>query len=310
MEQEHEPVLLREILESFQEIPLRIFVDGTLGAGGHAEGILTENPGINTFIGIDQDPVALDIARQRLNPWKDKTTFISGNFSNLDTYLDKLGISKIDGMLLDLGVSSMQLNRPEKGFSFSKEGPLDMRMDPSGDLTAAEIVNSWSEKELGRVFRQYGEEKRWRSAARAIVQARQYQPFETTLQLAQVLRPALGAGKKKGINPLTLTFQALRICVNRELEKIEEIIPKAISRLTEGGRLAIISFHSLEDRIVKNTFRYAASDKENTSGIAGVFLNKEPQVRILTRKPIIPNDAELEKNPRSRSAKLRIVEKL
>ncbi|MFQ5728932.1 MAG: 16S rRNA (cytosine(1402)-N(4))-methyltransferase RsmH, partial [Waddliaceae bacterium] len=260
--------------------------------------------------GIDQDPIALTIAQKRLEGWKDKTIFTLGNFSDLDSLLDEQGVSKINGMVLDLGVSSMQLNQPERGFSFTKEGPLDMRMDPSGDLTAADIVNSWSEKELGRVFRYYGEEKQWKAAARAVVRAREKKPFETTLELVRILHPVLKTRRRRDIHPLTLVFQGLRICVNRELESIKEVIPKAIDRLQEGGRLAIISFHSLEDRIVKNAFRYAAGDKENTSGIGGVFLTKEPAVRILTRKPVIPNGDELERNPRSRSAKLRVVEKL
>jgi 16S rRNA (cytosine1402-N4)-methyltransferase len=203
----------------------------------------------------------------------------------------------------------MQLDQPERGFSFMREGPLDMRMDPNNPINAADIVNTWSEQELGRIFREYGEEKQWRAAARVIVNAREEQSIETTHELANILKPIF-FWKKKGINPLTLIFQALRICVNRELEVVEKIIPEAISCLSSGGRLAIISFHSLEDRIVKNAFRYAASDKEDTFGIGGVFINKTPLVKMVTRKPIEASDQEVARNPRSRSAKLRVIEKI
>lgn len=299
----HKSVLLQEILGVFRDYELSTFVDGTLGAGGHAKAMLQEHPEIESFIGIDQDPLALQIAQKTLEEWEGKVQFIHGNFVDFEG-------EEVDGILLDLGVSSMQFDREEKGFSFSKEGPLDMRMDPTAELTAADVVNTWSEKELGRVFRVYGEEKRWRAAARAIVGARKEAPFRTTLDLVNVLFSVLRNRKKKDIHPLTLVFQALRICVNRELERLQEALPRLIRCLRKGGRLAIISFHSLEDRIVKNAFRYAASDKENTSGIAGVFLSKKQEVKILTKKPIIPTEEERWGNPRSRSAKLRVIEKL
>lgn len=310
MSSPHISVLMNQVLDAFKDTHLSTFVDGTLGAGGHSEALLKFHPEIERFIGIDQDPEALSIAAERLATWKEKIHFVAGNFSEVGTYLDELNITGIDGMLLDLGVSSMQLDQPEKGFSFSKEGPLDMRMDPSQELTAADIVNTWEEQELGRIFRKYGEEKRWRAAARAIVQARQDKAIKTTLELAKVLNPVLSFRSKKGINPLTLIFQALRICVNKELERIETVIPRIIDRLNKGGRLAIISFHSLEDRIVKNAFRYAASDKEETSGIGGVFISKKPLVHLITRKPIVANTEEIADNPRSRSAKLRVIEKV
>lgn len=306
----HISVLMDQVLASFQKLKLSVFIDGTLGAGGHSAEILHSHPEIEQFIGIDQDPEALSIAEKRLAEWKDKIHLVGGNFSEIETHLEKLNIEKIDGVLLDLGVSSMQVDKPEKGFSFTKEGPLDMRMDPSQELTAADIVNHWSEEELGRIFRKYGEEKRWRAAARVIVQARKEGSINTTLELVKVLEPVLAFRSKKGIHPLTLVFQALRICVNQELERLEEVIPKIIRRLNKGGRFAVISFHSLEDRIVKNAFRYAASDKEDTSGLGGVFLSKEPEVRLITRKPIVATQEEIEKNPRSRSAKLRVLEKI
>lgn len=304
----HTSVLLNELLEFFKDHHLKYFVDATLGAGGHSEAFLKAHPEIELLIGIDQDPVARKIAAERLAPWKERVQIIPGNFSDLKTHLAKLDISAIDGIIFDLGVSSMQFDLPEKGFSFMRDGPLDMRMDPTKELTAAVIVNTWSEAEIGRIFRDYGEEKRWRAAARTIVTLRKEKPINTTLELADVLRRAIPY-TKKGINPATQAFQALRICVNAELDVIEKAMPDAIDFLAKGGLLGVISFHSLEDRIVKNAMRFAASDKFNTDGIGGVFLDKEPIVNLITKKPVAPSDEEIESNPRSRSAKLRIVEK-
>jgi 16S rRNA (cytosine1402-N4)-methyltransferase len=306
----HLSVLLNEILSFFEGRSLRFFVDGTLGAGGHAEAILSQHPEIEKFIGIDQDPSALAIAEQRLAPWKSKIALRQGNFTQISTFLDQLKIQEADGILLDLGVSSMQFDLPEKGFSFMHDGPLDMRMDPENPLTAKEIVNTWEEEELGRIFRDFGEEKQWRLAARALVNARKKQPIQTTHELLNILYPVLHRKAKKGLNPLTLVFQALRICVNSELEVLEEVLPRAIERLSPEGRLAVISFQSLEDRIVKNLFRYEASDREDSAGLAGLFLCKTRTLKILTKKPIIPQEKEVKTNPRSRSAKLRVVEKL
>lgn len=305
----HQPVLVNQILEAFAETSLKIFVDGTLGAGGHAEYILKAHPEITHFIGFDQDPQALKIAQERLKPWVSKLHLIHDNFENFDQHLEKLNITQIDGMMLDLGVSSMQLDQPEKGFSFMHDGPLDMRMNPENPLTAEIIVNEWSEQDIARVIRDYGEEKQWRWAAKAIVKARDEKPITTTKQLVNILIPALARRAKKGINPATLTFQGLRIRVNRELEVLEVALPKTIARLRTGGRLAVISFHSLEDRIVKNILRFAADDKYDTSGIGGVFLDKVPEVQQVTRKPLIADEQETSQNPRSRSAKLRVVEK-
>lgn len=305
----HISVLRDEIVAFFEGRQLRYFVDGTLGAGGHAEAILQAHPEIETFVGIDQDPTAREIAKKRLSPWADRLRIVAGNFSSLGSHLNALNIQSVDGIILDLGVSSMQFDTPERGFSFMHNSPLDMRMDPTSPLSAAEIVNEWSEQELGKVFRDYGEEKRWRSAARVIVEARKLKPIETTFDLAEVLKTVLFP-IKKGLNPLTLVFQGLRIAVNSELDVIESVLPVAINALAKGGRLGIISFHSLEDRIVKNAMRFAASDKYDTAGIGGMFLDKQPEVMLLTRKPVIPSDEEIARNPRSRSAKLRFIEKL
>ncbi len=301
----HISVLLDEVCGIFSGVRLKTFIDGTLGAGGHTEALLRAHPEMEKSVGFDQDPEALRIAKERLAPWSQKTIFIPDNF----VHLEKAGLKGADGILLDLGVSSMQFDQAEKGFSFMHEGPLDMRMNPHNPLTAEEIINYWPEERLGRIFRDYGEEKFWRRAARAVVDARSRKPIKTTRELASLLDYALPQ-KKKGIHPVTQIFQALRICVNGELDVLEAIIPKAIQLLNPKGRLAIISFHSLEDRIVKNAFRHAASDKWSTSGIGGLFLDKTPEVELITRKPIVPSDMEIGRNPRSRSAKMRVVEKL
>lgn len=309
----HISVLVHEILDFFKGKQLKVYVDGTLGAAGHAAYILEQHPEIEHFIGIDQDDFALEIAGERLKKFGDKVKVCKGNFEDLGTILEQLNLSKVDGMLFDLGVSSMQLDRAEKGFSFSKEGPLDMRMNPEAPLTAEEIVNTWSEHEIGRIVRDYGEEKQWRAVAKTIVKARESTTISSTKQLVDILKPLFNWKYKKGgkgINPLTLVFQGLRIAVNRELEVLESMLPQGLHYLAKGGVLCVITFHSLEDRIVKNFFRHEASDKQDTSGIGGVFLDKDPTLKILHRKPITASQEELEANPRSRSAKLRAVEKI
>ncbi len=302
----HYPVLRSEVLSLLEDRQIKIFVDGTLGAGGHAEAILSAHPVVEQYIGIDQDTQALEIAGDRLKSWGEKVSYHHGNFVEVIPTLK----GSIDGILLDLGVSSMQLDRAERGFSFAKEGPLDMRMNRDKPLTAEEIVNTWSVSDLGRIFRDYGEEKQWRAAAHAIVEARKEERITTTTQLSEVLRGVVRKKKGKSIHPHTLIFQGLRICVNSELEVVQDVLPICVEKLKVGGCLAVITFHSLEDRIVKKMFRQMASDKHDTSGFGGVFLDKEPLVTDLTRRPIISSEGEMEENPRSRSAKLRAVEKL
>lgn len=308
----HIPVLLNEIIDAFSGVNLNHYIDGTLGAGGHAEAVLADHPELKTFIGIDQDKDALEIAKVRLETgFPDRSLFfVSGNFSELKKHIE-LAIPKcqFDGILVDLGVSSMQLDRQERGFSFMREGPLDMRMNQKTGITAADIVNTWDEKALADLFFQYGEEKQSRKAARAICIERELQPFETTLQLSTCIEKNIKR-IKYDIHPATKIFQALRIAVNGELDRLETFLPQAIESLRKGGRLAVITFHSLEDRIVKQRFAYYASDKESTSGIGGMFLEKEPTIKILTRKPIEAGEEEVKRNPRSRSAKLRVIEKL
>jgi 16S rRNA (cytosine1402-N4)-methyltransferase len=309
MKKSHIPILVQEWIEFLDESRLKVYVDGTLGAGGHAKAVLESHGEIETFIGIDQDPHALELAGKELESWEKKTTLINDNFVNIEEILTSRGIDKIDGILLDLGVSSMQLDQGERGFSFRLEGPLDMRMDPEKNLSAKLVVNTWPESDLGRIFREYGEERQWKRAARAIVEGRKEKPLETTKDLVEVLAPAIKTHKKKDKHPATKIFQALRICVNSELEVLRQTLPKIVQRLRHGAVFGVITFHSLEDRIVKNFFRDEASDKQNTSGLAGLFLEKEPSVSLLSRKPVKPSDEEIEQNPRCRSAKLRAVMK-
>ena len=283
----HKPVLLDEVLCFFEQMRLLVFVDGTVGAGGHAAALLQAHPEIEVYYAIDRDESALELAQQNLKAFSN-VEYVHTNFA-------KFKGEAVDGMLLDLGVSSMQLDQDKRGFSFSHDGPLDMRMDQSARLNAKEIVNRYSEKELGRIFREYGEEKRWRRAAEAIVEARQKKQIVTTKQLVEVLKPVLG-WHRKHFNPMTLIFQALRIEVNGELSCLEKALEDAVVSLNSSGRLAVISFHSLEDRIVKQTFRKLKVEEKN--------------IHLLTKKPMIATDDEIKKNPRSRSAKLRVIEKL
>ncbi len=280
----HIPVLMREVLDVFAECKLRTFFDGTLGAGSHAEAILKAHPEIECYIGCDRDPRALELASKRLEPWKSKVEFVRGRYSERVAEVEGC----IDGFLIDIGVSSMQLDEMERGFSFRGEAPLDMRMDPEDELTAAMIVNRYPEKDLAKIFFEYGEERKSRQIARAIVEARRKKPIRTTKDLVQIISPFKGRGK---LHPATLVFQALRIVVNDELEELKRCLDIAISKLCKKGRLAVISFHSLEDRIVKFKLR-----------------SESQRLKILTKKPICPTVQEMRENRRSRSAKLRAAE--
>jgi 16S rRNA (cytosine1402-N4)-methyltransferase len=280
----HIPVLTREVLEVFAEQKLSIFFDGTLGAGGHAKAILEAHPEIERYIGCDRDPRAHQLAKEILAPWGGKVVFVRGSYA--DEIANVEGC--IDGFLIDIGVSSMQLNEKERGFSFQGDAQLDMRMDPEGDLTAEIIVNRYPEVELARIFHEYGEERRSRQVAKAIVEARRKKRIRTTSELVEIIKPIAQRGK---LHPATLCFQALRIAVNDELGQLERGLDRAIQKLCPGGRIAVISFHSLEDRIAKNHLRDA-----------------KERIRILTKKPIGPSAEEIKSNPRSRSAKLRAGE--
>lgn len=302
----HKPVLLNECLEAFNECRLDIFFDGTLGGGGHAKAMLTQHPELIRYLGCDRDESALRLAAGTLELWSDKLQLIHGNYADIDLHLESLGIEKIDGCLLDLGVSSMQLDQDERGFSFSKDGPLDMRMDRSQSLTAQEIVNTWPERKLAEIFRDYGELKPGPRLAKALCLARKKVKFETTKQLSDWVKTQLGRGGKK-IHPATLVFQALRIAVNGELEGVWQGVVKALHVLKEGGRLAVITFHSLEDRIVKNIMRQAARPDYDWEDATIPDL---PLCKLLTKKPINPSFEEVKSNPRARSAHLRVVERL
>jgi 16S rRNA (cytosine1402-N4)-methyltransferase len=304
---QHTSVLYEEVLEAFKPVRLKRFVDGTLGAGGHSLGILRKHPELEQLFGIDQDDTALNIAKKRLTDFNERVTFVKGNFSNIKELVKE----PVEGILVDLGVSSMQFDEGERGFSFRFDAPLDMRMDRSQELTAKEVIMTYTEKELGKIFRDFGEERYWRRAAKEICKKRKEHPIETTFALKECLDPIWPAYRKRqGIDPITKIFQALRIEVNGELDCVTNFLPQAIDLLNPGGRLAVISFHSLEDRLVKRAFQEASSDKVSTSGRGGVFLDKEPIVRAVSRGAIAPSEKEIAVNRRSRSAKLRIIEKL
>ncbi len=299
----HVPVLCEEFLSFFKEMKIRTFVDGTLGAGGHAEAILKEHPEIEIFLGFDQDKTALEIAEKRLAPFKNKVEFVFANFCQIESELKKRNNLKVDGIFLDIGVSSMQIDRAERGFSFSKEGPLDMRMDRECSLTAEEIVNTWSEDQLGWIFKEYGDLPKSKQLAKKIGEFRKKRSIKTTSDLKEALTHVLESNKRS-LPPLTLVFQALRIAVNNELEVLQSAIPQAIACLASRGRLGIISFHSGEDRIVKNCFRDASTQTRSNSGELHL-----PITTLLTKKPITPSRKECRDNSRSRSAKMRFLEK-
>ncbi|HSE38137.1 MAG TPA: 16S rRNA (cytosine(1402)-N(4))-methyltransferase RsmH [Blastocatellia bacterium] len=319
----HEPVLLAEVVEWLRPAEGGTFVDCTVGLGGHAWGILTASPH-SRVIGIDRDLEALALARERLSIFEDRVQLFHANFESLDTLLAREGITEARGILADLGVSSLQLERSERGFSFASDAPLDMRMDQSGGRTAAVLLNELAERELADLIFEYGEERGARKIARAVVRQRDNEPLTTTKQLADIVVRSLNVPGRWRIHPATRTFQALRIAVNEELRALEVFIPAAISRLARGGRLAIISFHSLEDRIVKRGFlresgrctcqhrwQPGAGRKEAAVGeVLCEYCGASKRVSILTRKPVRPAPAEMERNPRSRSSLLRVCERL
>ena len=299
----HIPIMENEMAQVFADSELKVYVDGTVGAGGHAKRILEEHPEIEVFFGFDQDPEALAIAKETLAPWKDKVKLIHSNFVDFDKVLSAEGIESVDGFFFDLGVSSMQLDNDYKGFSFLKEGPLDMRMNPLNELSAEEVVNKWSEKDLGDIFREYGEDPRWKAAARIVVEERRKRPITTTKHLADLLETSLRSKIRGRLHPATLVFQALRVFVNKELEVLEIALAKVISFLAPKGIVGAISFQSFEDRIVKNIFREAARPlKEQGKKLI-------PVMELLTKKPLVATLKEVRKNSRSRSAKLRFARK-
>jgi 16S rRNA (cytosine1402-N4)-methyltransferase len=311
LDAQHLPVLLEETLALLE--PRRadgesnLFVDATLGLGGHAEALLQASDSVR-LVGIDRDPDALALAARRLAPFGDRVRFVHANFHELEPALAGIGITGgVSGILADLGVSSMQLDTPERGFSFRFDAPLDMRMGLA-ERTAADLVNEGSEGELEKIFRDYGEEKQARRIARAIVDARQEQPIETTGQLKRLIDRVKGHRHGERVDPSTLVFQALRIAVNEELAGLEGFIEQAIDLLENDGRLVIISYHSLEDRIVKNALRDRV--RGEIDQITGRPYAETQLIEALTRKPVRPGEAEVERNPRSRSARLRAARRI
>lgn len=306
----HVSVLLEECIQALAIKPDGIYVDGTLGGGGHSSRI-AEKLTTGRLIGIDRDPVALQAAGERLAPYGDRVTLVHANFCEMTAVLKNLGIEKVDGILLDLGVSSPQLDDGQRGFSYMVDAPLDMRMNKQDSLSAYTVVNTWPQEELKRILYDYGEERYAPQIAAAICRRRETSAIETTLELVDIIRRAMpAAALREKQHPAKRSFQAIRIAVNDELGSVEKVMEDAIPLLRAGGRMAVITFHSLEDRIVKNGMAAAAKGCTCPPNFPVCVCGKKPQVKIVSRKPVVSGEEELEKNPRARSAKLRVCEKL
>ena len=309
MEYTHKPVLLDACIQALNIRPDGIYVDGTLGRAGHSMEIARRLT-TGRLICIDRDQAAIDAARVRLAPWLDRVTLVRSNFSELGEILSGAGVSGADGMLFDLGVSSPQLDDASRGFSYMQDAPLDMRMDTAAPLTAYEVVNTWSQEELRRILFEYGEERYAPAIARAIVRARETAPVKTTLELVEIIRGAMPpAALREKQHPAKRSFQAIRIAVNGELDALPPMLRAAVDGLCPGGRLAVITFHSLEDRIVKRTLADLAKGCTCPPEFPVCVCGRKPRVRLVNRKPITADGAELSENPRARSAKLRVAEK-
>lgn len=307
----HRPVLLKEVLFYLNPRSGGIYVDCTVGEGGHSEAILQRSSPDGRLIALDRDPQALAVAAQRLAPYKERVTLVKANFLHLNRVLTDLGINAVNGILFDLGVSSLQLETPERGFSYWHEGPLDMRMDPEEPVTAAVLLNTLEERELAGIIARYGEERWAKRIAAFIVRAREREPFKLTSQLVKVIKEAIPArSRRSGTHPARRTFQALRIAVNREMEILEPALKQAVELLAPGGRLCVITFHSLEDRIVKDLFRSLASSCICPPSFPQCVCHQKPFLRILTPQGVTPSSEEVCQNPRARSARLRVAEKL
>ena len=310
MEFVHRSVLLLPTVEALAVRPDGIYLDGTLGGAGHSYEIASRLT-TGRLIGLDRDETALAAAGARLAPFAGRVTLVHSNFADLAQVLDSLDIPAVDGMLFDLGVSSPQLDDAERGFSYMQDAPLDMRMDRTAGLTAYEVVNTWPEAELKRILYTYGEERYAPRIAAAIAARRTERPIATTLELADLIRSAMPAqALREKQHPAKRSFQAIRIAVNDELGAVERMLASAIDRLNPGGRLAVITFHSLEDRIVKTAFKEAARGCTCPKDFPVCVCGKKPKVKLITRHPIVADEAELAENPRARSAKLRVAEKL
>lgn len=310
MEFKHVSVLLNECLEALNIKEDGIYVDCTLGGAGHSKEILKRLSSKGRLIGIDQDKDALAAAKERLKDYQN-VTLVHSNFHNIYNVLEDLGIDSVDGILMDLGVSSYQLDEGQRGFSYMQDAPLDMRMNREESLSAFEVVNGYSFEELYRIIKDYGEEKFSKRIAEFIVRERSKKPIETTFELVDIIKAAIPAkARREGPHPAKRTFQAIRIEVNRELDIIEQTIKDGVKKLSQGGRMAIITFHSLEDRIVKNTYKELENPCTCPREFPICVCGKKTSVKVLTKKPIEPTDMEVEENPRSRSSKLRVIEKI
>lgn len=306
---EHKSVLLEETIDNLNIRPDGIYVDGTLGGGGHSYEVAKRLTG-GRLIGIDQDEAAIKAAGERLREFEDKVTIVRGNYSNIGQVLKDLSIPRVDGILLDLGVSSYQLDTPERGFSYKEDAPLDMRMDTRNSMTARDIVNNYSEMELYRVIRDYGEDNFAKNIAKHIVRMRAEKPLETTFELNEAIKAAIPAKLRAGTgHPAKRTFQAIRIELNKELEVLKDSLQVMIELLSPGGRLCIITFHSLEDRIVKSCFKTNENPCTCPPDFPVCVCGKVPTGKVISRKPILPSEEEMEYNKRSKSAKLRVFEK-
>lgn len=309
-DQAHIPVMLKECIDALNIRGDGIYVDGTLGRAGHSAEIARRLT-TGRLIGVDRDQAALDAAPGVLSPWMERVTLVHNNFCEIPAVLDELGVELADGVLLDLGVSSPQLDDPARGFSYMKDAPLDMRMDQTQALTAREAVNSWDESHLFWVFARFGEERYAHQVAAAVVRAREQAPIETTFQLVDVIKSAMpAAALREKQHPAKRCFQALRIAVNDELTAVSDAIDRIIPRLRPGGRFCVITFHSLEDRLVKIGFNTHAQGCICPPDFPVCVCGRKPKIKILTKKPLLPTEKEITENPRSRSAKLRICEKL
>ena len=305
----HKPVLLHECLDALAIKPDGVYVDGTLGRAGHSLEIVRRLT-TGRLIALDRDETAIEAATRRLGDYMDRVTLVHSNFSALGNVLHELGVQGVDGMLFDLGVSSPQLDEAQRGFSYKQDAPLDMRMDESAALTAREVVNTWPYEELRRILFEYGEERYAPAIAKRICQHREQKPIETTLELADIIRSAMPASAlREKQHPAKRSFQAIRIAVNDELGELPPMLRAAADHLNPGGRLAVISFHSLEDRIVKKTMQELATGCTCPPNFPVCVCGKKPKMKLVSRKPITAGDDELSYNPRARSAKLRVAEK-
>ena len=311
MEFKHKSVLLYETVDELNIKPDGIYVDGTLGGGGHSYEIAKRLSEGGRLIGIDQDEDAIKAASKRLEPYMDRVTIVRNNYCNMDKVLDELGIDKVDGIMLDLGVSSYQLDAADRGFTYNLDTALDMRMDQRQEITAKDIVNEYSEFDLYRIIRDYGEDRFAKNIAKHIVAARQEKPIETTFELNDIIKAAIPMKvRATGGHPSKRTYQAIRIELNKELEVLENSIDMMIDRLKPEGRLCIITFHSLEDRIVKTRFRNNENPCTCPPSFPACVCGKVPKGRVITRKPVVPTDEEINENSRSKSSKLRVFERV